>query len=198
MKLKIPLLICCFFNLALIADTQIEEIITTGSILNNPVENSSPLDIIDQGDLDDLNIITIGEISKYISSSTGSQFQTNALDGTDQGMSSITLRGLDHTSTLVLINSKRQTSAGTTSNEGEGYVDINIIPQIALKQVHILKEGATAAYGSDAISGVVNFLTQDDFEGVKLNLNQQKTTNFNQRDSSLGILFGKKYDGGSW
>ena len=97
MKLKIPLLICCFFNLALIADTQIEEIITTGSILNNPVENSSPLDIIDQGDLDDLNIITIGEISKYISSSTGSQFQTNALDGTDQGMSSITLRGLDHT-----------------------------------------------------------------------------------------------------
>ena len=194
MKLKIPLLICCFFNLALIADTQIEEIITTGSILNNPVENSSPLDIIDQGDLDDLNIITIGEISKYIASSTGSQFQTNALDGTDQGMSSVTLRGLDHTSTLVLINSKRQTSAGTTSNEGEGYVDINIIPQIALKQVHILKEGATAAYGSDAISGVVNFLTQDDFEGVKLNLNQQKTTNYNQRDSSLGILFGKKYD----
>ncbi|MDC0454351.1 TonB-dependent receptor plug domain-containing protein, partial [Gammaproteobacteria bacterium] len=194
MKLKIPLLIYCFFNLTLIADMQIEEIITTGSILNNPAENSSPLDIIDQDDLNDLNIITIGEISKYIASSTGSQFQTNALDGTDQGMSSITLRGLDHTSTLVLINSKRQTSAGTTSNEGEGYVDINIIPQIALKQVHILKEGATTAYGSDAISGVVNFLTQDDFGGVKLNLNQQKTTNYNQRDSSLGILFGKKYD----
>jgi iron complex outermembrane receptor protein len=78
-------------------------------------------------------------------------------------MSSITLRGLDHTSTLVLINSKRQTSAGTTSNEGEGYVDINIIPQIALKQVHILKEGATAAYGSDAISGVVNFFNSRRF-----------------------------------
>ena len=68
MKLKIPLLIYCFFNLTLIADMQIEEIITTGSILNNPAENSSPLDIIDQDDLNDLNIITIGEISKYIAS----------------------------------------------------------------------------------------------------------------------------------
>ena len=72
MKLKIPLLIYCFFNLTLIADMQIEEIITTGSILNNPAENSSPLDIIDQDDLNDLNIITIGEMSKYIASSTGS------------------------------------------------------------------------------------------------------------------------------
>ena len=79
MKLKIPFLIYCFFSLTLIADTQIEEIITTGSILNNPIENSSPIDIIGQDDLDDLNIITIGEISKYIASSTGSQFQTNAL-----------------------------------------------------------------------------------------------------------------------
>ena len=56
MKLKIPLLIYCFFNLTLIADMQIEEIITTGSILNNPAENSSPLDIIDQDDLNDLNL----------------------------------------------------------------------------------------------------------------------------------------------
>ena len=192
MKLKIPLLISCFLNLALIADTQIEEIITTGSILNNLAEDSSPVEIINQEDLDNLKILTIGEISKYIASSTGSQFQTNALDGTDQGMTSITLRGLDHASTLVLINSKKQTSAGTTSNEGEGYVDINIIPQIALKQIQILKEGATSAYGSDAISGVVNFLTQDNFEGLKLNLDQQQTTNYNQTDSSLGILFGKK------
>jgi outer membrane receptor for ferrienterochelin and colicin len=130
----------CTFNINLIAETQIEEVITTGSLLHSPDEDSSPIDIISEENLKDLNILTIGEISKYIASSSGSHFQTNSLDGTDQGMSSITLRGLDHASTLVLINNKRQTSAGTTSHEGEGYVDINIIPQIALKQVQILKE----------------------------------------------------------
>ena len=194
MKLKLLLIMFCTFNINLIAETQIEEVITTGSLLHNPDEDSSPIDIISEENLKDLNILTIGEISKYIASSSGSHFQTNSLDGTDQGMSSITLRGLDHASTLVLINNKRQTSAGTTSHEGEGYVDINIIPQIALKQVQILKEGATTAYGSDAISGVVNFLTHDDFEGRKLNFDQQKTTNYKQTDSSLGFLFGKKFD----
>ncbi len=191
MKLKLLLIMFCTFNINLIAETQIEEVITTGSLLHSPDEDSSPIDIISEENLKDLNILTIGEISKYIASSSGSHFQTNSLDGTDQGMSSITLRGLDHASTLVLINNKRQTSAGTTSHEGEGYVDINIIPQIALKQVQILKEGATTAYGSDAISGVVNFLTHDDFEGRKLNFDQQKTTNYKQTDSSLGFLFGK-------
>ena len=194
MKLKLLLIMFCTFNINLIAETQIEEVITTGSLLHSPDEDSSPIDIISEENLKDLNILTIGEISKYIASSSGSHFQTNSLDGTDQGMSSITLRGLDHASTLVLINNKRQTSAGTTSHEGEGYVDINIIPQIALKQVQILKEGATTAYGSDAISGVVNFLTHDDFEGRKLNFDQQKTTNYKQTDSSLGFLFGKKFD----
>ena len=109
-------------------------------------------------------------------SASGSHFQTNSLDGTDQGMSSITLRGLDHSSTLVLINNKRQTAAGTTSNDGEGYIDINIIPQIALREVQILKEGASSAYGSDAIAGVVNFLTYKNFKGSRFKFSNQQTT----------------------
>ena len=74
-------------------------------------------------------------------------------------MSNITLRGLDHASTLVLINSKRHTFSGTTSQEGEGYIDVNIIPIIAFEKVEILKEGATSLYGSDAVAGVINFFT---------------------------------------
>ena len=183
----------CFAFLNLVSETQIEEIVTTGSFLKSANEDYSFIETINKESLDDMNLLTIGEISKYISSSTGSQFQTNTLDGTDQGMSSITLRGLDNASTLILINSKKQTSAGTTSNEGEGYVDINIIPQIALKEIQILKEGASTAYGSDAIAGVVNFLTYEDFEGYKLTLNRQETSNYNQSDSFIGILIGKKY-----
>ena len=105
------------------ANAGIEEIVTTGSLVNNPEQDASPVDVITQKDFENFNISNFGEISKYITSSSGSHFQTNALEGVDQGMASITLRGLDHASTLLLINSKRHTFAGTPSNQGEGYID---------------------------------------------------------------------------
>ena len=181
-----------------IANYDIEEIITTGSLVNNPEQDASPIDVITQEDFENFNISNFAEISKYIASSSGSHFQTNALEGVDQGMASITLRGLDHASTLLLVNSKRHTFAGTPSNQGEGYIDINIIPEIAIKQIEILKEGATSLYGSDAVAGVVNVLTQKDFEGFKLRINNFETSNYSQRDKSLGLLVGSNYKSGSY
>ena len=124
--------------------------------------------------------------------SSGSRFQTNALEGVDQGMSSITLRGLDASATLLLINSKRHTFSGTPSNNGNSYIDANIIPEIAIEKIEILKEGATSIYGSDAIAGVINFFTFQEFEGLKVKTGKQITTNYNQDDDSFGILFGTK------
>ncbi|MCH2478919.1 MAG: TonB-dependent receptor, partial [Gammaproteobacteria bacterium] len=141
-----------------------------------------------------LNISTVGEISKYLASSAGSHFQSNTLDGVDQGMSAITLRGLDHASTLVLLNNKRQTFAGTPSHEGEGYIDVNIIPEIALRRTEILKEGATSLYGSDAVAGVINFITHDEFTGTRIKLGHQETTGYDQSDKTIGIIFGKEFN----
>ena len=180
------------------ANVGIEEIITTGSLVNNPEQDASPIDVITQKDFENFNISNFGEISKYITSSSGSHFQTNALEGVDQGMASITLRGLDHASTLLLVNSKRHTFAGTPSNQGEGYIDVNIIPEIAIKQIEILKEGATSLYGSDAVAGVVNVLTQKDFEGFKVRVSDYGTTNYNQNDKSLGMLIGSNYKNGNY
>ena len=180
------------------ADLQIEELITTGTLLKNPEQDSSPVEVITEDDYKNFNISNIAEISKYISSSSGSHFQANTLDGVDQGMAAITLRGLDHSATLLLVNSKRQTFAGTPSNEGEGYIDINIIPEIALKQVEILKEGATSLYGSDAVAGVVNMITHTDFNGLKFQIGHQKTSNYNQNDSTMGILYGSQYNEGNY
>ena len=179
-------------------NAEIEEIVTTGSLLKNLEQDSSPIDVITEEDYKNLSISNIAEISKYISSSSGSHFQANTLDGVDQGMAAITLRGLDHASTLLLINSKRQTFAGTPSHEGEGYIDANIIPEIALKQIEILKEGATSMYGSDAVAGVVNIFTQRNFEGLKLQVGHQSTTNYNQDDNTVGILYGSSYKNGNY
>ena len=123
-----------------------EEIITVSSYLESSDLNASPVDVISAEEFKNLRISNVAELSKYLSIASGSHFQTNALDGVDQGMSTITLRGLDHASTLVLINKKRQTHSGTPSNEGEGYIDLNIIPEIALERIEILKDGATSLY----------------------------------------------------
>ena len=182
----------------LIANSDIEDVVTTGSIIKNVEEDSSPVDVITKEGFENFNISSFAEISKYITSASGSHFQTNALEGVDQGMASITLRGLDHSATLLLLNSKRHTFAGTPSNQGEGYIDVNIVPEIAIKQIEILKEGATSLYGSDAVAGVVNVLTQKDYEGLKVQVKNFKTTNYGQSDKVLGLLFGSTYENGSY
>jgi len=180
-----------FFSIFVVAQ-EVEEVITTGSLIKDVEADSSPVELITKEDFDDLNINNVAEISKYLTSSSGSHFQTNALDGVDQGMSNITLRGLDHASTLVLINSKRQTFSGTTSQEGEGYIDTNIIPVIAFEKVEILKEGATSLYGSDAVAGVINFFTYKKFDGFKLKFGEQNTTNYESKETNVGFLYGAK------
>ena len=170
----------------------IEEITVTGSYIGSQSGKIS-VEVIDETKFNNLNISTIGEISKYLASSSGSHFQSNTLDGVDQGMSAITLRGLDHASTLVLLNNKRQTFAGTPSHEGEGYIDVNIIPEIALSRTEILNEGATSLYGSDAVAGVINFITHDEFIGTKISLGHQETSGYDQSDKTLGIIFGKDF-----
>ena len=186
-------LLSLFISLSCLANENPEEITVIGSYIDKE-SDSNPVEVIDAAKYRNLNITNIGEISKYLNISAGSHFQTNTLGGVDQGMSAVTLRGLDHASTLVLLNTKRQTIAGTPSHEGEGYIDVNIIPEIALERIEILKEGATSLYGSDAVAGVVNFVTHKEFEGIKLSLGNQKTTHYDQTDKTVGLIYGKKFE----
>ena len=169
-----------------------EEIVVTGSYLKNSENDLSPVETFSKDDYLKFNTMSLSEISRYIPSISGSHFQTNSMDGEDQGMSAITLRGLDHASTLLMINTKRQTFAGTPSHEGEGYIDANIIPDIAIKSIEILKEGATSIYGSDAVAGVINVLTQKDFEGFLFRSDHQITESHKQNDNKVGFLYGFK------
>ncbi len=180
-----------FFSAFLSAE---EEIVVTGSYIKNTDNELSPIETFSKDDYLKFNTMSLSEISRYIPSISGSHFQTNSMDGEDQGMSAITLRGLDHASTLLMINTKRQTFAGTPSHEGEGYIDANVIPEIAIKSIEILKEGATSIYGSDAVAGVVNVLTQKDFEGFLLRSDHQITESHKQNDNKVGFLYGFKND----
>ena len=103
-----------------------------------------------------------------------------------QGTTNVNLRGLGLTSTLVL----RQTLAAAVANDGSVFVDTSTVPMAALERVEILKEGATATYGSDAVAGVVNFILRDEFEGFEMSAGYQTTATSSQDTFDVSMLGG--------
>ena len=84
-----------------------------------------------------------------------------------ESVSNVNLRGLDASRTLVLSNGRRQTYLPARPVGGR-FVDISVIPSIAMGRIEVLKEGASAIYGSDAVGGIANFVTRDDYEGIEV------------------------------
>jgi outer membrane receptor protein involved in Fe transport len=147
------------------ADEPIEEIITTGSrIPRQDLEGPSPVSIYDRSNIEQSGATSIGQMLREIPAVAGAAQSTNINNG-GSGSQNISLRGLGSTRTLVLINGRR---APDSSGGNSGLVDLNTIPVAMVERVEVLKDGASAIYGSDAIAGVVNIILRDDFEGIEL------------------------------
>ena len=85
------------------------------------------------------------------------------------GTANVNLRGLGVASTLVLVNGRRQVLSSAQTDDGSSFVDLaGLAPMLAIERVEILKDGAAAIYGSEAVAGVVNFITRSDFEGLRV------------------------------
>lgn len=121
----------------------------------------APVDILSAPDIELSGAQTIGELLKFVPSVTGNSLST-AISNGGNGTATVTLRGLPASNTLVLINGRRVANDGLA---GES-VDLNSIPPAAVERIEILKDGASAIYGSDAIAGVVNVIMKKDFYGV--------------------------------
>ncbi|MBE9538220.1 MAG: TonB-dependent receptor plug domain-containing protein, partial [Proteobacteria bacterium] len=161
-----------------LAQGPIEEVLITGSYLKSTADDeASPVEIIDSDYIANSGAFTVGELTAKLSVNSGSENQADSFtSGETQGTSNVNLRGLGLSSTLVLINGKRQTIAATRANDGSVFVDTSTIPVAALERIEILKEGATAAYGSDAVAGVVNFILRKDFDGFEVSGGYQTTS----------------------
>ena len=180
-----------FFNLNLIAqddsDDDVEEVVVTGSkIAKDGFSSSSPLLIISEEDTLDAGNASIDEYLKYTPAFTGYQLGTSTNNGGD-GSRKIDLRGLGFNRTLVLVNGHRV--IGDVG--GDGAVDIGSIPEIMIKSVEVLKDGASAIYGSDALSGVLNFVLDDEFVGLKVTAGTgQGLENGQAENNDIGLMAG--------
>jgi len=174
------------------AQSSVEEVLVTGSYIKSTAsDGASPVEVISRDDISNSGAFTVGELTAKLSVNSGSENQADAFtSGETQGTSNVNLRGLGLGSTLVLINGKRQTIAATRANDGSVFVDTNTIPVAALERIEILKEGATSAYGSDAVAGVVNYILRKDFDGFELNGGYQSTAQDAQGTKEASILWG--------
>lgn len=170
----------------------VEEVLITGSYLwSSPKDGASPIVVVDRDNIDQMGAMSISDISRNLSANSGSENVPDTFtSGATQGTSNVNLRGLGLGSTLILVNGRRNTLAAATANDGASFVDTGMIPAIAVERVEVLKEGAASIYGSDAVAGVVNYITRENFAGTEIGTQYQSTTSDSQEDTQLSFLHG--------
>ncbi|MCG8464366.1 MAG: TonB-dependent receptor [Xanthomonadales bacterium] len=138
---------------------ELETINVTGSRLISQVdiEGAAPVTVLDRTDIERIGLNDLAEVIRQLPSITGSPLGTSTNNG-GNGSSLVDIRGLGSIRTLVLVNGRRDISGG----------DLSVIPISIVERIEVLKEGASAIYGADAVSGVVNIITRQDFEGADL------------------------------
>ncbi|MEZ5995549.1 MAG: TonB-dependent receptor [Hyphomonadaceae bacterium] len=174
-----------------------DEIVVTGTRVANrsALSTAAPVDVINGEALSNLGVT---EVSQALSIALPSfNFPRPGLaDGTDT-IRPATLRGLAPDQTLVLVNSRRRHSSSlvnlnTTIGRGSSAVDMNTIPSAAVRSVQVLRDGASAQYGSDAIAGVINVLLREDSSGGGLNFT------YGQRMTTVDTLVDNPPAGANW
>ncbi len=148
----------------------IEEIVVTGSYIKRAPEDApSPVRAIGREELEAKGTPQLADMIMRLPSVVGSEnvtAQEQSVGGA--GAANINIRNLGLASTLVLLDGKRVNVGTSLSNRGEQFVDINRLPFIMVENIEILKDGASAVYGSDAVAGVANFKTRSNFRGFEI------------------------------
>lgn len=177
------------------APSEVSEIVVTGSyIAGTSTKGALPVDVIGVEELKKQGSPTALQLVKQITASTSGLGESNRYNG-GAGTASINLRGFGSSRTLTLMNGRRLSDSAQGAFQGGG-ADLNFIPQAALGRIEILKDGAAATYGSEAIGGVVNFITRKDLDGFEVigDYSYVKDTDGEYRGS---VAYGKKFDNGN-
>ena len=150
----------------------VEEIYVTGSRIgrSSDFESPSPVASFNRDDLSKSGYSNLQQLMEKQPFTGNGTFSTrgNNQDSTANGAASISLRGLGADATLVLVNGRRVAISAFAESITTNFVDINSIPVAAIERIEVLKDGASAVYGSDAVAGVVNIILRDDFDGFEL------------------------------
>ncbi|MGV8939955.1 MAG: TonB-dependent receptor [Lysobacter sp.] len=170
--------------------------VTGSNIKGAEISGVGPVSVIDAAAIERSGAISVETLLQRIPASAGSAgSQTSAYwTGDGWGTAQVNLRGLGASRTLVLINGRRMVNGGTGANSA---VDLNTIPLSMIERIEVLKDGASAIYGADAVAGVVNIITKRKFDGAKVAVKYGQTAQGDGEETGADLTFGTSGERGS-
>ncbi len=172
---------------------EVEEVLVTGSRIKraSTFDIPAPVEVVSRAEIDKMGVPTITDMVKNLTINTGSNFNNDfSTQRQTVGTSQVDLRGIGLNSTLTLVNGRRTTLTSTSNDQGDTFVDINQFPLLMIDRIEVLKDGAAAIYGSDAVAGVFNMITRSGWKGFEIDAGYQTTTEDSQADYTLSAAFG--------
>jgi len=168
---------------------KLEKIEVTGSNIKRvDIEGPLPVQVITRDEIERSAAASVGDLLRGLSVNSGGSV-SESVTNNQSGAAGISLRGLGQKSTLVLINGRRMANHAF-ANGAETFVDLHSIPKGAVERIEILKDGASAIYGSDAIAGVVNLIFRRDYQGVEFGANTGRASEGGLRENSANLAVG--------
>ncbi|WP_395794319.1 TonB-dependent receptor plug domain-containing protein [Aquimonas sp.] len=165
----------------------LDTLVVTGSRIRRvDTEGASPVFTLEREAIQRTGAATIGDFLQDIPSVSGAATNPSVNNGGGTGQATISLRGLGDKRTLTLLNGRRMV-----------YADINSIPMAVIERVEILKDGASAVYGSDAVGGVVNFILKRDFDGGELSVGYGDSSRSDADRTTGNVTYGWSGDRGN-
>jgi outer membrane receptor protein involved in Fe transport len=176
------------------ADDAISEIVVTGTRIRRvDEETASPVQVVSAAAIQESGVQTLGDLLQRLPSVGGSATNPATNNGGGDAASNVELRGLGVERTLVLLNGRRYGALGNLTSA----VDVNSIPVNMIERVEVLKQGAGAIYGSDAIGGVVNFITKTHQDGAEISLDYGKSNMGDGERQGISLSWGTTGDKGN-
>jgi iron complex outermembrane recepter protein len=172
----------------------LDEIVVTGTRIRRvDQETASPVQVVNAAAIAESGVQTLGDLLSRIPAIGGQATNPSTNNGGGDGASNVELRGLGVERTLVLVNGRRYGALGNLTSA----VDVNSIPVNMIERVEVLKQGAGAIYGSDAIGGVVNFITKQHQDGAEISLDYGKSNMGDGARQGLSMSWGTTGDKGN-
>ncbi len=173
----------------------VEKIQITGSrIRRTDMETASPVSIISAEDIALGSFTSVDQVLQQNTASSGMATGAATNNG-GAGAARVNLRGLGSNRTLVLVNGRRMVNSGTGADSS---VDLNTIPLAAIERIEVLKDGASAVYGSDAVAGVVNIITKKNFEGLEFTASYAGSAEGDANTGDFSLTTGGSSDKGNF
>ena len=164
--------------------------VTGSNIKRVDAEKASSIQVLTRDDIEKAGKSSVAELLQSLALDNQGSVPVSFSNGFAKGGSGISLRGLGAASTLVLINGRRVAPYGTADDGQKVFTDLNILPAEAVDRIEVLKDGASAIYGSDAIAGVVNVILRKSYVGTAAKASYGQSRYGDGTDTKVSITHG--------